>query len=377
MMDKNEVEMPKLRSCVGLQGQVEILRDVLDMPLQSLHSEKGGSMITREELERFYWQGKKSEQKIADELGVTRGSVSHLMTKFEIPRRSKSEGARWIEVNVNPSETLAYVLGVIKGDGCVNIGKNGRGHTQGRVLLGQTRPEFARSFEMALRNLGFNSNTFIQKKRCKQGFIYLTYGNSLKFARWYKQLSLEDIEKILGGNPPFIKSFIRGFYESEGCNFFGKQQGKYLVWTIALGNTDEELSRFVLDLLVKLGFNFGFTVNLHRCTRWSEKPYFMLYNSKKHENLRFINEIKPCFKNQVIENPPPPREKWSKDRVIYRLKKFVAENGFSPSQTQAPYVLTWAMKKYFGTFNKAKKAASIKVNPNNYDKKMYKAKGIR
>jgi len=266
-------------------------------------------MIARKELERMYWQEGKSQQKIAKETGLLQARVHCLMVKFGIPRRSKSEASRWVEVNMNPSENLSYVLGVIKGDGCVCIGENKGGHTWGRVILTQIHPKFAESFENALKNLGFNSNTFIQKKsNCTQGFVYCTYGTSLRFARWYKQLSLEDIGEIIGDSADFIKGFIRGFYESEGYNSIRTNQRKNLVWTIGFGNTDEKLSLFVLGLLSKLKFNFHFYADLHHVSEYSSKPYFMIYNSKKYENLRFINEIQPCFRNQIIENPPLPKK---------------------------------------------------------------------
>lgn len=234
------------------------------------------------------------------------------MVKLGIPRRSRSEAAKLgnsppfklIEVNIEPSEDLAYVLGVLKGDGCIDF-KN----KSGRIRLSQTRSEFAISFETALKNIGFNPHTSIDDmfKRKNSGFgrkaqyYYVTYGYSIKFAQWYKQLSLEDIEKILGDKSEFIEAFIRGFYESEGCNYIRPQRlvkkWKGTSWTIKIEGTNGELYDLVERLLIKLGFNFGRGYRDRKEFNW--KPIHILRSSKQLRNYRFIEEIAPCIKNQV------------------------------------------------------------------------------
>lgn len=261
-------------------------------------------MITREELERMYWQEKKSTPQIAKELMCDSKTIWSWMVKFGIPRRSFSEASKlaykphFIRIDTTPSEDLAYALGVIKGDGCVHIKKNSR---SGITQLAQVRFEFAYIFEKVLKNLGFNSNTFIQTRIAtnysnnpKPRFV--TYGYSYKFAQWYKQLSLEDIEKILGDNPEFIKAFIRGFYESEGTNGIYLRKNNRTSWTINTRGTDGELFNLVERLLTRLGYNFK-RFYIHRGGTW--KPIHILSSGSREQNYRFINEIKPCIKNQI------------------------------------------------------------------------------
>ena len=260
--------------------------------------------ITREELERMYWREKKSTPQIARERKRDSKTIWSWMDKFGIPRRSFSEASklaytpRFIEINVLPSRDLVYVLGVIKGDGCVHIKKNSR---SGITQLAQIRFDFAKTFEGALKNLGFNSNTFIQT-RVKTNYSdkpkprFVTYGYSYKFARWYKQLSLGDIEKILSNNLEYIRAFIRGFYESEGTNGIYLRENNRTSWTVNIRGTNGELFDLLERLLTKLGYNFK-RFYLHRGGTW--KPIHLLSSGNREQNYRFINEIKPCIKNQI------------------------------------------------------------------------------
>lgn len=326
--------------------------------------------ITQGELERLYWQEGKSMQKIADEFGCSLSRIFYQMNKFGIKRRSRSEASKtvgirppthFVEVDVSPSEDLAYILGVLKGDGCAYIKK---GKQSGVVQLSQIRQGFAKSFGIALKNLGFNPSTFIAKSRgCKNGILYVTYGNSYQFVKWYKQLSFEDIEKILGKNPDFIKAFIRGFFESEGTNSIKKRK-KYnsIKWQVGIAGREKDLYDFVEMLLKKIGFNFK-----RYCHNVRGKPLHILKSSDQRQNYRFIKEIAPCIKNRIIEPTAKIDIDWTKEKIVEELKKFVEVNCYSPAAHDVPDSLRGACERHFGTFNKAKEAAGIRIYPIGYN----------
>lgn len=310
IMDENGIEMQTLWSPMGLQGQVEALRDMPSMPLQSEYRKTAGEKMKRLDtkiLERMYWGEKKSLQKIADEAGfASHKSIHYWMVKFGIPRRSHSKALKlayknkirkpcrfFLQPVLVPSKELAYIIGVIKGDGCVCLYPKIR---QGFVQLSQIHQKFGDSFEKALREIGFHPHTFITMRKAYPKPIFVTRGYSIKFVQWYKQLSFEDIERVLDNNPEFIRAFIRGFFESEGSNFT-TAQGR---WVISFGNTNRELAYFVLNLLGKMNFNFHLVIDSKpHPSRHSSKTYYIIHNGKKPENLRFIQEVAPCIKNNV------------------------------------------------------------------------------
>lgn len=316
-------------------------------------------MITREELERMYWREGESTRTIAKKLGVGHDAVIDLMVKYNIPRRSLSEARSlafkkkrltptWKYPDLSNRLALSYIIGVLLGDGHVRYHPEGGG----LILLCQTKKEFAKSFEDALKKIYLNPRTRTQlSDYYKDGFIFYTTAHSRPFVDWYLGLSLQDKEKIVGENKNTMKEFIRGFYESEGTNYIKKTKIKgktYLGQGISICSFNEDLLDLVAKLLKKLDFDFG------RSKR-------MLRTSRTHQVIRFVKMIKPCIKNRIMENPPEANEKWSKEKVINELKKFVEVYGFSPTESEVRHKLLDASVRYFGSFNKAKKAAGIQT----------------
>jgi len=325
-------------------------------------------MIDKKTLEQKYLHEKKSIIKTARELGIPFSRVYYAMNKYGILRRSHSEASkiagnkppiRFIEADTSPSKDLAYILGVLKGDGCAHIRKSGQ---SGVVQLTQIRREFANSFETALRNIGLNSHTFLRKDQfVKQGVIYVTYANSFKFALWYKQLSFEDIHKILDGDPEFIKAFIRGFFESEGTNSISKRLDRFK-WQIGIAGREGELYNFVEKLLHKMGFNFK-----RYCYNQGGKDLHILKSCDQHQNQRFIKETAPCIKNQSIEPTSEPRIRWCREKVIEELRNFAHTHSYSPSGRKVPPRLRGACERWFEKWNQAKEAANLLTYPIGYN----------
>ena len=187
-----------------------------------------------------------------------------------------------------PSPTLAYVIGVLKGDGTVCVTKRGD-HLIG---LQQTRKEFAESFEKALKQISLHPfhytfqskkpKVFAHKISLKPKLKYCVEASSKLFCEWYQLLDLNWIKE----NPEFLKEFIRGFYESEGTHLSSPRA------RIALYNQDEYLLLFVEDCLGMLGFD-------------NVKEYFggvcngvsaLMIHGRSDVN-QFLETIQPVIKN--------------------------------------------------------------------------------
>lgn len=204
-----------------------------------------------------------------------------------------------IKPNLNMSEDLAYILGVLKGDGCVckyrhnNIEKY-------RVALNVTDKNFALCFYKSLRKIGLNPSSCetmpsngIGKKR-----QYIVHAYSKILGMWYKKLTLEKLKKILD-NENHIVFFLKGFYEAEGSLYLNKKNNKNMC--IRIFNSDESLLSFVKYLTDKIGFSFNFygPYSNHFSTFANERSRKMynLNTSIRVDVLKFMRLINPCTKN--------------------------------------------------------------------------------
>ena len=79
----------------------------------------------KEYLENRYWEHNRSIDQIAKEEGVDKGTVFYWMKKLDVKRRTDSEALMIHHPNriklPEMNEDLAYVLGVIFGDGCMCV----------------------------------------------------------------------------------------------------------------------------------------------------------------------------------------------------------------------------------------------------------------
>jgi len=186
-------------------------------------------------------------------------------------------GQYLIHPNLNMSEDLAYILGVLKGDGCVYL--HGRGAD---IKLVCKHKEFAISFYNALSRIGLNPKLY------KDNGYHRVEASSKAFYNWYKKLTLFDIEMLLQ-NEKYIVAFIRGFYESEG-NYYEPEH------SIHIYNTDKDLVELCQRFLQKLGFSFHIYIKKKNGYK-SNKPLYVLHKKEKSEVQRFFELIKPCIKS--------------------------------------------------------------------------------
>ncbi len=180
-----------------------------------------------------------------------------------------------ISPNLEMTENLAYILGVMKGDGYVTHPK---GTSNYIVALSVVDREFAESFKTSLENIGLHPKIY---KHIPNGFSnrpqYRVQAYSIVFVVWYKTKRLEEIPTKL------IQHFIRGFYESEGCLY--KERGYF---KIAMYNMNFALCNTLMSFLRRLDFNPRFHIDKKQCG--------VIKLHRRVEVNHFLRFIKPCIK---------------------------------------------------------------------------------
>ena len=161
---------------------------------------------------------------------VTRKSSLHYWKSG----KHRPPAARWIP---KPSNELAYILGVLNGDGSTVR----MHHYNYDVELLVKDYEFAVEFSKAVAKL---LNKKYKKPRWSESHNKwrVTY-SSKAFYIWYKQQTLETLKPYIEHDKKTIASYLRGLYDSDGYNYRCKQ--------IFLLSNNEELLHYVQYLLKK------------------------------------------------------------------------------------------------------------------------------
>lgn len=207
-----------------------------------------------------------------------------------------------LKPNLQISEDLAYILGVLKGDGCACLIKREVPTilNTGRVDLIVSSKTFALSFSSALQNIGLHPNFYLTRRKGWKKQAYCTSAYSKTLVEWYKALTFSDIECLLTENQVYMCAFVRGFYESDGSVYKPKyERGICRFYRFLLFNTDEALIDLVQRLLQKLG------ITCHKYNGINKKNivgketrFFRLQIHRKQSCLKFIPLIKPCIKEK-------------------------------------------------------------------------------
>jgi len=233
-------------------------------------------------LNYLYWKQGLSLEKIAYIEGVTLATVHKRMKKLGIPRRGQHDWHR-VKVDLKPSEQLAYILGVLLGDGMVS----------GRMIrLRSIDYAFAKSFYNALKKVGFRPYMTMEEQR-GLGFkpLHVVRGASVDFVQWFKSLSTKDIERIVLKSESLAKEFIRGFYESEGYLNLERRGNPRAI----MGNTNRDVVELVTKAINFIGFK-AYIQGPYMTD--GHKPIFHI-STARPETLTFIQEISPCIKGGI------------------------------------------------------------------------------
>lgn len=202
---------------------------------------------------------------VAEELGGRAENVRNILNKY-INLKTYEDFV--IKVDLSPSEELAYILGVMLGDGSI---------ANNSVNFASIDLPFAESFCNNLKKIGFNSGLSKMpiKKNSKQ--TYHVWGSSKQFADWYKKLSLNDIYNFISQKKEMELEFVRGFYESEGCHDINN--------VLSMSNSDKEL----LEIISKILMKYNISLNLNG-------PY----KNKKHPHWKPMLKLTTSVKTKIF-----------------------------------------------------------------------------
>lgn len=163
-----------------------------------------------------YIEKNNSLRDISDKIDCSYATILNYLKRYNIPRRSTSEavklgkkkhGSYYIHTDLSPSTNLAYVLGVIEGDGTVR---------NGQVYLDVISEKFAKAMFNSMKSIGFNVVWNKRKRNLPQHDIYEVFGNSKNFYDWFNSMNYNDIYDFISQDKSMVCAWIRGFYDSEG-----------------------------------------------------------------------------------------------------------------------------------------------------------------
>ncbi len=165
-------------------------------------------------------------------LGIARKKEEFRKSKEVVERLRKLAASKMIKPRFERKKDLAYILGVLDGDGYTD--------RKWSVGLETVTREFAEKFTKTLRRVGLNANMRFNKKKKK----WIVWASSKLLVQWY--LSLDNIKKLSW----LIKNkvaweYLKGLYDSDGAlHPCGVPQ---------ICGTKIEKNEFVGKLLTRLG----------------------------------------------------------------------------------------------------------------------------
>jgi intein-encoded DNA endonuclease-like protein len=249
-------------------------------------------MISKEFLVKRYHGEGKSIHDIARELGVSYPAIRYWMKKLGVVWREKNNAMilkNGRKFDASKKITLSYILGVLLGDGYVYSSKK---HFV-KLNVAERDRVFALSFKKALEDIGLHPfESIIKPLKPQHSPQICITANSYFFVKWYKSLTIKDIRALAMESEETMTSFIKGFYESEGCIHEIKKD-KWRGLQIDIFNTKKELILLTKDILERLGFRY---FKLFAKKVWSGSILYTLSNWRQKEVKDFINRIQPCTK---------------------------------------------------------------------------------
>jgi len=198
--------------------------------------------------------------------------------------------------DLDSSPELAYILGVIDGDGCVS------GYDQ--IVLDVKDYAFAKEFETALKAIGLRANTrnndYWNKDLERQYYGWQCYARSAVFVCWFKGLTREQKEEIVS---QFPDQYLKGFFESEGTYYINTDGSVY----VRFFNTNYELLLMVQRLLTLLGYASNIYERKFKgyFSGREVTAYTLSLLGSSEEKHEFIKRIKPIIKNKPYDYSDP------------------------------------------------------------------------
>jgi len=146
-------------------------------------------------------------------------------------------------VKLDPSPELAYVIGVIFGDGSVSFKKRDYKY---RIRLKVVDREFAEEFKRCLEALGLKPSLRLERDRTRCD-RWCVEANS----RILYEFLTQPKERLFEVAKEYPAEFLRGFFDSEGTVYINPKDPR--IARVRASNYDLELLEFMKALLLDLG----------------------------------------------------------------------------------------------------------------------------
>lgn len=206
-----------------------------------------------------------SQNKISEEIGVSSTTVWHWINSDRKPRflYAKRQQREMIEESKLLSNELAYIYGVLIGDGCLEAGK-----LNNRIYLGVCDKDFAYEFARVLKNWsGFEPT--INKRKVNPQPHKTIYGNLIisKKDQYIVRLGSKQIVEFLldkidnktytwkvpkdilkSKNEIIIASFLKGIFDSEGSIIYDRKNNKKRI-ELSMYGKEVKILKVLLDKL--------------------------------------------------------------------------------------------------------------------------------
>ncbi len=261
---------------------------------------------TREQVEAAYRTARRSDA-AGRLIGVSPTQFKRLMHRYGLPFLPRSEqdgrGQSW---QPSASRDLAYLLGVLIGDGHVKGRQRSRANSF-RIELQVTDRVFAEKFHTTLTALGLRTRAIreVQDKRPNRKLAYRAWAQHKRFALWYRSLTLEEITTWSKGHE---EALVCGIWESEGHVI---PEGDHFDLTVGMTRED------VIDLLVSIATAWGYhpKKNGPYKDRRGTKDTWRFSLFRKEETSDFIQRINPCIRRSPRQSRAKQRRRKRRGRV--------------------------------------------------------------
>ncbi|WP_231845546.1 LAGLIDADG family homing endonuclease [Pyrococcus abyssi] len=210
-------------------------------------------------------------------------------------------------VNLEPSQSLAYIIGVYFGGGSLDADEKYRY----RIKLKVIDKEFAEAFSNALKDIGANPRLYFESST----------------GRWCVEATSKELymflskpkEELFKIGEMFPREFIRGFFDSEGCFCFDKKANAGF---LAMSNYDLDILEFIRGLLLtKFGIKGSINLTKRKGTSVNIKGKRYFYSSDLYElRISGIKDITEFYAkiNITINRKRVLVEKYLKTKGYYQ-----------------------------------------------------------
>lgn len=197
------------------------------------------------QLRELYWKKRLSLRKVAKEMGVSNATIRRWMIKWKIPRRAYVR-----KILIVFDENLAYVFGVLCGDGCLSFRKKIKKYY---ILLKCKDRDFTEAFVVCLskvfrRNIKYRWYSKVSQYIVEAYVPKVLVPFFVSYPTGTMSWRIPDI--IRHDNGCLEIAYLKGLFDSEGSVYSKKRTRK-----VVLSSFNHVGLYEVKELLERLGFS--------------------------------------------------------------------------------------------------------------------------